>query len=84
MDRSEGYKPRMAAGPDVCVPSRREAARREQARRDNGAILGDSLKSRPVSAISLYPLSAAFWRRTGQVVGALTAQPIGAVIYADQ
>ena len=34
MDRSEGYKPRRAAGPDVCVPSRREAARREQAQRN--------------------------------------------------
>ena len=52
MDWSEGYKPRRAKGPDVCVPSRKEAARREQAKReDNTSISNNYL---------VYPLSAAY------------------------
>ena len=36
MDQSEGKSPRRGKAPDGFCPSRREAARREQAERDKG------------------------------------------------
>lgn len=36
MDWSEDKSPRRAKGPDGFCPGRKEAARREQAKRDNG------------------------------------------------
>ena len=36
MDQSEDKSPRRAKGPDGFCPSRREAVRREQAKRDKG------------------------------------------------